>query len=112
MVEYPTVLKKEFDSVEECLAALARGEIIVVTDDEDRENEGDCICAARFATSANINFMATHAKGLICMPMSREWCRKLDLKQQWDPRVRERCKELPATAFQLQRSSFRSGTPF
>ena len=75
------VLKKEFDSVEECLAALARGEIIVVTDDEDRENEGDCICAARFATAANINFMATHAKGLICMPMSREWCRKLDLNQ-------------------------------
>ena len=75
------VLKKEFDSVEECLAALARGEIIVVTDDEDRENEGDCICAARFATPANVNFMATHAKGLICMPMSREWCRKLDLNQ-------------------------------
>ena len=74
-------MKKEFDSVEECLAALARGEIIVVTDDEDRENEGDCICAARFATTANVNFMATHAKGLICMPMSREWCRKLDLNQ-------------------------------
>ena len=76
-----TVLKKDFDSVEECLAALARGEIIVVTDDEDRENEGDCICAARFATLANVNFMATHAKGLICMPMSQEWCRKLDLSQ-------------------------------
>ena len=74
-------MKKEFDNVEECLAALARGEIIVVTDDEDRENEGDCICAARFATLANVNFMATHAKGLICMPMSREWCRKLDLNQ-------------------------------
>jgi 3,4-dihydroxy 2-butanone 4-phosphate synthase/GTP cyclohydrolase II len=74
-------LKKEFDSVEECLAALARGEIVVVTDDEDRENEGDCICAARFATTANVNFMATHAKGLICMPMSREWCRKLELNQ-------------------------------
>ena len=76
-----TVLKKDFDSVEECLAALARGEIIVVTDDEDRENEGDCLCAARFATLANVNFMATHAKGLICMPMSQEWCRKLDLSQ-------------------------------
>ena len=76
-----TVLKKEFDSVEECLAALARGEIVVVTDDEDRENEGDCICAARFATPSNVNFMATHAKGLICMPMSKEWCRKLDLNQ-------------------------------
>ena len=74
-------MKEEFDSVEECLAARARGEIIVVTDDEDRENEGDCICAARFATLANVNFMATHAKGLICMPMSQEWCRRLDLNQ-------------------------------
>lgn len=70
-----------FDSVEDCLAALRRGEIILVTDDEDRENEGDCICAAEFATTANVNFMATHAKGLICMPMSREYCRKLDLPQ-------------------------------
>ena len=71
----------DFDSVEECLAALKRGEIIVVTDDEDRENEGDCICAAEFATTANVNFMATYAKGLICMPMSAAWCRKLDLPQ-------------------------------
>lgn len=70
-----------FDSVEECLAALRRGEVILVTDDEDRENEGDCICAAEFATTANVNFMATYAKGLICMPMSREYCRKLDLPQ-------------------------------
>ncbi len=70
-----------FDSVEDCLAALRRGEVILVTDDEDRENEGDCICAAEFATTANVNFMATYAKGLICMPMSREYCRKLDLPQ-------------------------------
>jgi len=70
-----------FDSVEDCLAALRRGEIILVTDDADRENEGDCICAAEFATTENVNFMATHAKGLICMPMSAAWCRKLDLPQ-------------------------------
>ena len=75
------VLKKSFDTVEDCLAALARGEIVVVTDDEDRENEGDCICAARFATTANVNFMATYAKGLICMPMSSAWCHRLDLHQ-------------------------------
>ena len=68
-----------FDKVEDCLAALRRGEIILVTDDADRENEGDCICAAEFATTENVNFMATHAKGLICMPMSAVWCRKLDL---------------------------------
>ena len=70
-----------FDSVETCLEALRRGEIILVTDDADRENEGDCICAAEFATTENVNFMATHAKGLICMPMSRAWCERLGLPQ-------------------------------
>ena len=70
-----------FDSVEACLEALRRGEIILVTDDADRENEGDCICAAEFATQANVNFMATYAKGLICMPMSAAWCQKLELPQ-------------------------------
>ena len=70
-----------FDSVEDCLEALRRGEIVLVTDDADRENEGDCICAAEFATTENVNFMATYAKGLICMPMSAAWCRKLELPQ-------------------------------
>ena len=70
-----------FDSVEDCLEALKQGEIVLVTDDADRENEGDCICAAEFATCENVNFMATYARGLICMPMSRAWCRKLDLPQ-------------------------------
>ena len=70
-----------FDTVEDCLQALKRGEIILVTDDADRENEGDCICAAEFATRENVNFMATYARGLICMPMSRDWCRMLDLPQ-------------------------------
>ena len=70
-----------FDAVEDCLEALKRGEIVLVTDDADRENEGDCICAAEFATCENVDFMATFARGLICMPMSRAWCRKLDLPQ-------------------------------
>ena len=70
-----------FDSVETCLEALRQGKIILVTDDADRENEGDCICAAEFATTDNVNFMATYAKGLICMPMSVAWCRKLELPQ-------------------------------
>ncbi len=70
-----------FDSIESGLDALRRGEIVLVTDDADRENEGDCVCAARFATVENVNFMATHAKGLICMPMSGAWCRALDLPQ-------------------------------
>ncbi len=70
-----------FNTVEECLESLKRGEIVLVTDDADRENEGDCICAAQFATKDNVNFMATHARGLICMPMSAEWCERLDLPQ-------------------------------
>ena len=74
-------MKSMFDSVDSCIEALRRGEIVLVTDDADRENEGDCICAAEFATTENVNFMASYAKGLICMPMSAEWCRKLDLPQ-------------------------------
>lgn len=74
-------MNSQFNTVDECLEALRRGEIILVTDDADRENEGDCICAAEFATLENVNFMASYAKGLICMPMSSAWCRKLDLPQ-------------------------------
>lgn len=70
-----------FDTIEEALEDLRRGKIILVTDDEDRENEGDFICAAQFATTENINFMATHGKGLICMPMSEEYVEKLKLPQ-------------------------------
>ena len=64
---------KKFDTVEQALEELKRGKIILVTDDEDRENEGDFICAAEFATTENLNFMATYGKGLICMPMSKEF---------------------------------------
>lgn len=70
-----------FNTIEEALEDLRRGNIILVTDDEDRENEGDFICAAQFATTENINFMATHGKGLICMPMSEEYVEKLKLPQ-------------------------------
>ena len=59
-----------FNTIPEALQDLKQGKIILVTDDPDRENEGDFICAAEFATTENINFMATHGKGLICMPMS------------------------------------------
>ena len=62
--------KYKYNTIEEALKALKEGRIILVTDDPDRENEGDMICAAEFATQANINFMATYAKGLICTPMS------------------------------------------
>lgn len=70
-----------YSSIEEALSDLRKGKIILVTDDEDRENEGDFICAAEFATTENVNFMAVHGKGLICMPMSRPLVEKLMLPQ-------------------------------
>ncbi|MEY8426614.1 bifunctional 3,4-dihydroxy-2-butanone-4-phosphate synthase/GTP cyclohydrolase II [Lachnospiraceae bacterium 46-15] len=71
----------QFDTVEEALEELRKGRIILVTDDAERENEGDFICAAEFATTENINFMATHGKGLICMPMTEEYVRRLQIPQ-------------------------------
>ena len=71
----------KFSTVEEALEELRQGRIILVTDDEDRENEGDFICSAEAATTENINFMAMHGKGLICMPMSEEYIKKLKLPQ-------------------------------
>lgn len=71
----------EFGTIEQAVEDLRKGCMILVTDDPDRENEGDLICAAEFATPANVNFMATFAKGLICMPMSAAMCKKLDLPQ-------------------------------
>lgn len=70
-----------YNTIEEALEDLKKGKIIIVTDDEDRENEGDLICAAEFATTENINFMATYAKGLICMPMNKYFTDKLLLNQ-------------------------------
>ena len=70
-----------FHTIEGALEDLKRGKIILVTDDENRENEGDFICAAQFDTTENINFMASHGKGLICMPMSEEYVEKLKLPQ-------------------------------
>lgn len=70
-----------FNTIEEALEDLRQGKIILVTDDEDRENEGDFVCAAEFATTANVNFMAIHGKGLICMPMSEGIVKKLQIPQ-------------------------------
>lgn len=71
----------QFNTIEEALEDLRQGKIVLVTDDENRENEGDFICAAEFATTDHVNFMAIHGKGLICMPMSAELCNKLKLPQ-------------------------------
>ncbi|MCI8668824.1 MAG: bifunctional 3,4-dihydroxy-2-butanone-4-phosphate synthase/GTP cyclohydrolase II [Lachnospiraceae bacterium] len=72
---------KEIGTIEQALEDLKAGKVILVIDDPDRENEGDLICAAEFATTENVNLMASQAKGLICMPMSKEWCAKLGLEQ-------------------------------
>lgn len=74
-------MEYKYNTVEEALVALRQGKIILVTDDPDRENEGDMICAGQFATTENINLMATVAKGLICTPMSAEIAAHLGLTQ-------------------------------
>ena len=71
----------DFNTIEAALEELRKGHLIMVIDDPDRENEGDLICAAEFATTENVNFMAMHAKGLICMPMSQAYIEKLHLPQ-------------------------------
>ncbi len=71
----------QFNTIEEALEDLRAGKLILATDDPDRENEGDFICAAQFATTENVNFMATYGKGLICMPMSQEYVEKLHIPQ-------------------------------
>lgn len=70
-----------FGTVEQAIQDLRDGKIIICTDDPDRENEGDMICAGQFATTENINFIASQAKGLICMPMGIEAVRRLNLPQ-------------------------------
>lgn len=77
-------MAKTIGTIEQALEDLRQGKIILCIDDPDRENEGDMICAAEFATKENVNQMASDAKGLICMPMSAQWCRKLDLPQMVD----------------------------
>ena len=71
----------QYNTIEEALEDLRQGKMILCTDDPDRENEGDLICAAEFATTENVNFMATHGKGLICMPMSYGYVQKLQCPQ-------------------------------
>ncbi len=71
----------EYQTIEQALNDLRAGKCILVSDDPDRENEGDLICAGQFATTENVNFMASCAKGLICMPMSHDNITRLGLQQ-------------------------------
>lgn len=74
-------MAKEIGTIEQAVADIRAGKVILVIDDPDRENEGDLVCAAEFATPENVNLMASEAKGLICMPMAKELCEKLELDQ-------------------------------
>lgn len=71
---------RKLDSIEEAIEAIRNGKIIIVVDDEDRENEGDFICAADKITPEIINFMATNGRGLICTPLTERRCRELNLQ--------------------------------
>jgi 3,4-dihydroxy 2-butanone 4-phosphate synthase/GTP cyclohydrolase II len=71
--------KGVLNTIPEAIADIKNGKLIIVVDDEDRENEGDFIAAARGVTPQIINFMATHGRGLICMPMSEDMCERLEL---------------------------------
>ena len=88
--------KIEFDPISDALAAIRNGECIIVVDDERRENEGDLICAAQFATPQQINFMATEGRGLICLAMQGEKLDSLDL-----PLMVDRNTDENQTAFTL-----------
>lgn len=81
----------KFSSIDEIAADLKAGKVVVMIDDEDRENEGDVICAAEHATLENVNFMASYAKGLICMPMDESYTKKLGLRQMCEINTDNHC---------------------
>src|SRR5699024_3493148 len=74
----------KLDSIEEAIADIRKGKVVIVVDDEDRENEGDFIAAAEMVTPEMINFMATHGRGLICAPLTEERCKELELEMMVD----------------------------
>src|SRR5205823_10726292 len=70
---------RKFSTIPAAVAAIARGEVVIVVDAEDRENEGDFICAAEKVTPEIVNFMITHGRGQVCMPLLPEVCERLKL---------------------------------
>lgn len=90
-------MEERFNTIEELAEELRQGRIVVVMDDEDRENEGDVICAAEFATTENVNFMASFAKGLICMPMEASYVQKLGLPPMCEVNTDNHCTAFTAS---------------
>ena len=87
-------MNEPFDTIEEALADIAAGKLVIVTDDENRENEGDLVMAASKATPETVNMMIRHARGLICVPTVEHQLRRLGISQM----VPEN-RELQRTAF-------------
>lgn len=75
----PTQSQRDFSTVDAAIQAIARGQVVIVMDDEDRENEGDFVCAAVKVTPQIVNFMITHGRGILCAPVLPEVCRRLEL---------------------------------
>ncbi|MDP5171636.1 MAG: bifunctional 3,4-dihydroxy-2-butanone-4-phosphate synthase/GTP cyclohydrolase II [Bacteroidia bacterium] len=94
----------EIDSIESAIEAIKEGKMVIVVDDQDRENEGDFLLAAKFATPETINFMATHGRGLICVPLPEERCEELQLNLMVGKNT-----ELHETAFTISVDYLRSG---
>lgn len=95
-------MKKQFDSIESVIADIRKGKMVIVVDDADRENEGDLIMAAQYATPATINFMAKHGRGLICVPTTNERLQQLGIE-----RMVKQNREVFRTDFQVSVDSAR-----
>src|SRR6266436_5308356 len=74
-------MTRKFDSIESVVSDLQAGKMVIVVDDADRENEGDLIMAAQFATPKDVNFMAQHGRGLICVPTNSERLQQLGIER-------------------------------
>jgi len=95
-------MKKQFDTIESVIADIRKGKMVIVVDDADRENEGDLIMAAQYATPATINFMAKHGRGLICVPTTNERLQQLGIE-----RMVKQNREVFRTDFQVSVDSAR-----
>ncbi|MDD3195911.1 MAG: 3,4-dihydroxy-2-butanone-4-phosphate synthase, partial [Paludibacter sp.] len=75
-------MERVLNTIEEAISDIKLGKVVIVVDDEDRENEGDFICAAEKITTETVNFMITHGRGVLCAPLTEERCDELDLNMQ------------------------------
>jgi 3,4-dihydroxy 2-butanone 4-phosphate synthase/GTP cyclohydrolase II len=76
---HPSAVETPFSEIEDIIADIKAGKMVIMVDDEDRENEGDLLMAAELVRPEDVNYMATHGRGLICLTLSRERCAQLRL---------------------------------